>query len=139
MILIDTNVISELVRPAPSAAVVSWVAGNRHRLALSTVTVAELAYGIASLPDDARRTALQSVVQRLVAAYADRMLAFTERAAWQYGEVMGSARAAGRPMSVPDGMIAAVAMVNGCELATRNRRDFQGLALQIVDPWSAVG
>lgn len=137
MILLDTNVISELVRPAPSPAVVSWLSGNRDQLALSTVTVAELAYGIDCLPNGARRTALRSLVQRLVTAYADRMLAFSERAAWQYGEVMAQARSKGRTMSVPDGMIAAVAVANGCDLATRNRRDFEALALRVVDPWTA--
>jgi len=136
VILLDTNVISELMRPAPAPAVVSWVAENRHQLALSTVTVAELAYGIESLPDGARQTTLRILVQRLVATYADRMLAFTERTAWQYGELMAQARSRGRAMSVPDGMIAAVAITNGCDLATRNRRDFEVLALRLVDPWS---
>lgn len=138
MILLDTNVISELVRPAPSPAVVSWVAGHRHQLALSTVTIAELAYGVEILPDGIRRTTLRRLVQRLVAAYADRMLAFTERTGWQYGEVMAQARSAGRTMSVTDGMIAAVAMVNGCDLATRNRRDFAILPLRLIDPWAAA-
>lgn len=138
MILLDTNVISELARPAPSGNVVSWVTENRHRLALSTVTVAELAYGIECLPGGIRQATLRSLVQRLVAAYANRMLAFTERTAWQYGEVMAQARSAGRTMSVPDGMIAAVAMVNGCDLATRNRRDFEALSLRLVDPWAGA-
>lgn len=138
MILLDTNVLSELVRPAPSPRVVSWVTEHRHQLALSTVTVAELAYGIEILPGGVRRTTLRSLIQRLVAAYADRVLAFTERAGWQYGEVMARSRAAGRTMSVPDGMIAAVAMVNGCDLATRNGRDFEILPLRVVDPWGGA-
>jgi predicted nucleic acid-binding protein len=136
VILLDTNVISELARPEPSPKVVSWVTEHRHQLALSTVTVAELAYGVEILPDGIRRTTLRSLVERLVAAYANRMLAFTERTGWQYGEVMAQARSAGRTMSAPDGMIAAVAMVNGCDLATQNRRDFEILSLRLVDPWS---
>lgn len=136
MILIDTNVISELARPSPSSRVVTWLAENRRHLSLSTVSIGELAYGIESLPEGARRSALHALVQRLIAAYASQTLPVTERAAWRYGELMARSRSRGRQMSIPDGMIAAVALENGCALATRNGRDFAELDLRLVDPWS---
>ena len=137
MIVLDTNIISEIVRPAPSGSVISWL--NRQRtidLAVTTVTLGELAYGVEALPDGEKRTALQYSIDRFIdVAFADRVLEFDRPSAVAYGAVMAARRRAGRPMSVPDGQIAAMTMRHEAMLATRNVRDFEGCGVPLVDPF----
>ena len=137
MIVLDTNVISEVVKPTPSGSVISWL--NRQRaidLAVTTITLGELAYGVHALPNGERRAELRFTIDRFIdTAFADRVLEFDRLAAATYGAVMADRRRDGRPMSVPDGQIAAITLRHDAMLATRNLRDFEGCGLLLVDPF----
>lgn len=123
------------MRKAPAEAVVAWLVRNDAQLALPTVTIAEIAYGIGKI-DPARRPArLADGLAALRRRYVDRIFGLTEEAALLYGEVMGEASRAGHRMTAPDGMIAAIARANGGALATRNTSDFTRAGLDLVDPW----
>ncbi|MGH6920173.1 MAG: type II toxin-antitoxin system VapC family toxin [Geminicoccaceae bacterium] len=135
MILLDTNVLSELTKPQPDARVVGWLRRSAPALALPTIALAEMAFGIEKLAEGRRREELLEALRRLVVEFADRLLDFNVRAAWAYGRILASARRAGRPMTVPDALIAAIAEANGCALATRNVNDFATTGLDLVDPW----
>lgn len=137
MILVDTNVISEIMRVAPSDAVVSWLNGQRSgALCVSTITIGEIEFGLRILPVGSRRTQLKERFERFVSlAFTQRILAFDEAAARSYGEIMGLRREIGRSMSVPDGQIAAIARANGLRLATRNTRDFTDCGIDLIDPF----
>lgn len=137
MILVDTNVISETMRVAPSDAVVSWLNGQRSgTLYVSTITIGEIEFGLRILPVGSRRTQLKERFERFVSlAFTQRILAFDEAAARSYGEIMGLRREIGRPMSVPDGQIAAIARANGLRLATRNTRDFTDCGIDLIEPF----
>jgi len=137
MILLDTNVISEIMKVAPSDAVVSWLNDQRSgALYVSAVTIGEIEYGLRILPAGGRRMRLKERFERYIAlAFAQRVLAFDEAAARIYGEIMGLRREIGRPMSVPDGQIAAIARLNGLQVATRNTRDFEDCGIELIDPF----
>jgi predicted nucleic acid-binding protein len=135
LILLDTNVLFELVKPRPDAHVVAWMRRSSGALAVPTIAVAEMAYGIEKLAHGRRREALSGALHRLVVEFADRLRDFTVEAAWAYGRILAGARGAGRPMAVPDAAIAAIAQANRCALATRNGRDFATTGLELVDPW----
>ena len=135
MILLDTNVLSELAKPRPDAQVVAWTRHSAVALAVPTIAVAEMAYGIEKLAGGRRREALFGALRRLVVEFADRLLDFNIEAAWAYGRILATARGAGRPMAVPDAAIAAIAHANRCALATRNVKDFVTTGLELVDPW----
>jgi predicted nucleic acid-binding protein len=100
-----------------------------------TIAVAEMAFGIEKLARGRRREALREPVRRLIIEFADRLFDFDVQAAWAYGRILADARRAGHPMAVPDAAIAAIALTNGCALATRNVRDFATAGLELVDPW----
>jgi len=135
VIFLDTNVISETLRQAPDPGVLAWLARFDVELALSTVAIAEIAYGIEMIRPDPRATRLAGGLDAWRRRFADRIFAFTESAALAYGAIMGEASRSGRPMSIPDAMIAAIAHVNGGRLATRNLTDFATTGLQLVSPW----
>lgn len=137
MILVDTNVISETMKVAPSDAVLNWLNGQKSgALYLSAITIGEIEFGLRILPVGSRRTQLKERFERFVSlAFAQRVLAFDDAAARGYGEIMGLRREIGRPMSVPDGQIAAIARVNGLALATRNIRDFADCGIDLIDPF----
>lgn len=109
----------------------------RHdsQLALPTVTIAEIAFGISKIRPEERAKRLDEALKHWRRRFADRIFGFTEEAALAYGEIMGSAVRLGKPMSVPDGMIAATARVNGGRLATRNLSDFATSGLDLISPW----
>lgn len=136
MIFLDTNVISESLRRDPSPQVLTWLAAHDQELAIPTVTIAEIAFGIAKIRPDQRSELLQQGLDAWRARFADRIFAFTEQASLVYGELMGEAARSGAPMAVPDGMIAATAIANRGHLATRNVRDFHSLPLEVVNPWA---
>lgn len=137
MILLDTNIVSEMMRATPELAVLRWM--NRQpssRVHLSTVSVAEITYGIRILPEGRRRRSLQHSFDRFVTtAFSERLMDFDREAALQYGEIMASRREIGRPMNVADGQIAAVARSRGFILATRNVSDFENCDLELINPW----
>lgn len=135
MIFVDTNVISETLRRRPDPAVTAWLVRNDAELALPTVTIAEIAYGIGKIRPDERAARLEQGLSAWRHRFADRIFAFTEAAALAYGEIMSTALRLGRPMTAPDGMIAAIARINDGRLATRNFGDFGTTGLELVSPW----
>lgn len=135
MIFLDTNVVSETLKKSPSEAVLAWLVRYDAELALPTVTIAEIAYGIQKIRPDQRADRLEQGLADWRRRFADRIFGLTEEAALAYGEIMGSAVRQGRGMSAPDGMIAAIARVNGGRLATRNLTDFETTGLDLMSPW----
>ena len=141
MILLDTNVVSEVMKTQPAEAVVAWLnAQDSERLYVSAVTIGEIAYGLRILPDGKRRSGLHERFERFVAlAFDQRVLAYDESAARVYGELMGDRKELGLPMSVPDGQIAAIARLNHLAVATRNVLDFEHCGIDVLNPFEAAG
>ena len=135
MIFLDTNVVSETLKKSPSPAVVAWLVRFDIELALPTVTIAEIAFGIHKILPDRRAARLDEGLAAWRRRFADRIFGLTEEAALAYGELMGAATRQGLSMSAPDGMIAAIARVNGGRLATRKVSDFRTAELDLVSPW----
>ncbi|SIQ86011.1 hypothetical protein SAMN05880590_10835 [Rhizobium sp. RU35A] len=135
MIFIDTNVLSETLKKAPSEAVIAWLVRHDAEIALSSVVIGEIAYGIAKIRPDQRAERLEQGLTDWRRRFADRIFAFTEETALIYGLLMGEAARQGRGMSAPDGMIAAIARAHGGRLATRNTGDFLTCGLDLVNPW----
>ncbi|WP_298863557.1 type II toxin-antitoxin system VapC family toxin [uncultured Microbacterium sp.] len=138
MIVLDTNVLSELMQPEPHPAVISWLDSvPRSEVCTSAITVAEIAAGIAVLPKGKRRTRLEQSTEAMLEAFAGRILPFTARAALHYGAIIAARKDLGRPISVADAEIAAIAVDCSGTVATRNIRDFEGTGARIIDPWLA--
>ncbi|MBD5801953.1 Toxin FitB [Azoarcus sp. Aa7] len=137
MIVLDTNVLSELLRPVPDAGVVSWLAAQpRSALFTTTVTRAEIFYGVRVLPEGGRRQALLAAAQAIFDEdLAGQVLSFDNDAADAYAEIAASRRSAGKPISQFDAMIAAAARSRGASLATRNVKDFVDCGIEVIDPW----
>lgn len=135
MIFLDTNVVSETLRKSPDEAVIQWLTRHDAELALPTVTIAEIAYGIQRIKPAERAARLEQGLDDWRRRFADRIFGLTEEAALVYGEIMGAASRQGIAMSAPDGMIAAIARVNGGRLATRNLCDFRSAGLDLISPW----
>lgn len=135
MIFLDTNVVSETLRLQPATRVLQWLERHDAELALATVVIAELAFGIAKIRPDERAQRLSAGLDAWRQRFAGRVFAFTEEAALAYGEIMGYAARSGQPMSAQDGMIAAIARIHEAPLATRNGRDFSGAGISLLDPW----
>lgn len=135
MIFLDTNVVSETLRKTPDPAVIAWLVRYDAELALPTVTIAEIAFGIEKIRPDERALRLEQALADWRRRFADRIFGLTEEAALAYGEIMGTAARKGRAMSAPDGMIAAIARVNGGRLATRNVGDFEASGVALLSPW----
>jgi pilT protein domain protein len=137
MILVDTNVISETLRQQPDPAVVRWMdAQSIETLYLSAVTVAELRYGIAVLPEGRRRQVLHSgLEQSVLPLFEGRILPFDGTVAESYAELMAAARRRGRGVSAADGYIAATAHAAGLMVATRDTSPFEAVGLAVVNPW----
>lgn len=137
MILLDTNVISELIRPQPDATVAAFL---RHQppqtLFTASVCEAEIRYGLARMPAGRRRNDLAGRITLFLAtAFAGRIVAFDTAAAALYGTIRAAREADGKPISVQDAMIAATARAYGLSVATRDGNDFTGCGLEITDPW----
>lgn len=140
MVVLDTNVVSELMRETPRGEVLAWLDGQRTRdLFVTSVTEAEIRAGVAILPHGARRRGLAEAAERTFGnLFAGRVLAFDSSAARAYAEIVEVRRANGRPLALADGQIAAVARSRGMAVATRNVGDFEGVGIELVDPWAAV-
>lgn len=135
MIFLDTNVVSETLRAIPDGAVMEWLTRYDAELALPTVTIAKIAFGIQKIKPAERAPRLEPGLADWRRRFADRIFGLTEEAAMAYGEIMGAAKRQGITMSIPDGMIAAIARVNGGRLATRNLTDFRATGLELISPW----
>jgi predicted nucleic acid-binding protein len=136
VIFIDTNVVSEVMRKAPNPGVIDWLERHDAELALSTVVIGEIAFGIEKIRHEPRSRRLASDFHDFRRRYADRVFGFNEPAALAYGVLMGKRTRAGRPMSVSDAMIAAIAQTRGAPLATRNIGDFTDSGLELISPWA---
>jgi predicted nucleic acid-binding protein len=139
VIILDTNVISELMRSEPHPAVFAWAAGQpRDQLHTTSITKAEILYGIAALPHGRRRSALATRADAMfVEDFADRVLPFDETTASFYAEIVVKRQRAGRPIETLDAQIAAIASMIGADVATRNVNDFADCGLTIINPWAA--
>ena len=136
MIVLDTNVISEAMRPRPDAGVVAWLNAQAiETLYLSSVTLAELLFGLGALPEGARRVRLVNALDGVLALFPGRILAFDQDAARRYAAMAVAARQAGHPLALADGYIAATAAVRHFAVATRNGDDFRHTGVPLIDPW----
>ncbi|GII80279.1 ribonuclease VapC [Sphaerisporangium rufum] len=138
MIVFDTNVISELMRSQPSAAVVDWVRSQPGReLYTTSVTLAEVTFGIERLPDGNRKQLLKTVADEVFATFEEQVLPFDAAAARPYAVVVTERERAGLPIDGFDAQIAAICRTHGAALATRNIKDFHGTGVEVIDPWHA--
>lgn len=137
MIVLDTNVVSELLRSTPDRRVLAWTDLQRtSELAVTAITAAELRYGIARLPEGRRKAALDRAVTAVLEQdFADRVLPFDLAGARQYGQLVADRERAGHPVSTADGEMAAICRARGAQLATRNVEDFTGTGVELVNPW----
>jgi len=139
MIVLDTNVVSELFRPKPEPVVHRWLAAQSPAsIFLTAISEAELRLGIALLPEGKRRDGLSVNLRGVVDEDFDgRILPFDSRSAVQFAEIVSTRRRVGRPISVADAQIAAIARSRGAVIATRNVDDFTGTGIGVINPWSA--
>ena len=137
LIVLDTNVVSELLRPAPAGQVEAWLsAQNSSTVYFTSVGEAELRHGLATLPAGKRRTALSKAIEGMLEEdFHDRILSFDRAAARAYAAIAAVRRAVGRPISQFDCQIAAIARVNEAAVATRNTSDFEKCGIALINPW----
>lgn len=136
MVFLDTNVISEAMKPEPNAAVRAWLNDQAaETMYLSSVTLAELLFGIRALPPGKRKNLLDLAVTELVELFEDRILPFDTDAARHYAELAVAARDGGRGFPTPDGYIAAVAASRGFIVASRDTSPFEAAGVTVIDPW----
>ena len=138
MILVDTNVVSEPLRPRGDPRVPDWLDRQIPRtLYISTISVAEILFGVRSLPAGKRRAALATAIEREVQRlFAGRVVPFDLAAARAYAALMSGARAKGATISILDGQIAAIATANGFDVATRDEAPFRAAGLKTINPWT---
>jgi toxin FitB len=139
MTILDTNVLSELMKPAPAVKVVAWVARQRaSSLYTTSITQAEILHGLMLLPPGRRRNALEAAAAAMFTEdFGGRILGFGTEAATPYARIATARRLAGRPISHFDAQIAAIAYAGGAAIGTRNVADFDDCGVAIVDPWNA--
>ncbi len=136
MIVLDTNVVSELMRPKPASTVLAWLQGQPgNDLYTTAITVAEIRYGIARLPSGRRRHALGQAAGEVFAAFPDQVLSFDLAAADAYADVVATRDRLGVPIDGFDAQIAAICRTRAAVLATRNTKDFVDTGIRIIDPW----
>lgn len=140
MIILDTNVISELLRPAPEPRVEQWLsAQDGLNVYLTSISEAELRYGLAIMGNGKRRAALVDAVDRILREdLAGRILPFDSAAALSYASIAAARRSAGRPIAQADCQIASIAHCRGASVATRNTPDFEGCEIDLINPWTAA-
>ena len=137
MILLDTNVISEAMKPTPDDTVRAWLDEQAaETLYLSSVTIAELLYGIGALPAGKRQDRLTEALDGLMELFADRVLPFDIAAARRYADLAVKARTAGKGFPTPDGYIAAIAAARGFTVATRDTSAFDAAGVAVINPWN---
>lgn len=138
MIVLDTNVLSELMRPRPDPQVLAWAdALDPRAIAITAMNEAEILHGIARLPAGRRQQALMVSWQALVASlFAGAVLSFGSDAAQWYSQVVSRRERLARPITTADALIAAITLSHGARLATRNTADFEGIGLELINPWA---
>ena len=136
MIVLDTDVVSEAMKPAPDIAVRAWLnAQVTETLFLTSVTLAEMLFGISALPEGRRKAGLMHTLAGVIALFGDRVLPFDAEAARAYAALAVAARGEGRGFPTPDGYIAAIAASRGFIVASRDRSAFEAGGLRVVNPW----
>jgi len=137
VIVLDTNVISELMRPQPESRALAWANGlDPEAVSMTAMNEAEILHGLARLPDGRRKQQLQQSWDLLVAElFVGRIWPFTSKAAHWYGELLWRRELLARPMATADALIAATALAHGVSLATRNVADFAEIGLELINPW----
>jgi len=137
MIILDTNVLSELMKPNPSPEVVSWTESNLSaELFIATITQAEILYGIELLPDGKRKNNLQFAAKLMFEEdFNQRILPFDQLAAKFYASIASSRKKSGKPISQFDAQIAAIAKSRGANISTRNEKDFTKCGVKVINPW----
>ncbi len=136
-LLLDTNVLSEVTKPRPEGRVLAWLDGlDEDRSFISVVSIAEIRRGVALMDNGRKRDALvEWLALDLPQRFEHRVIPVDERVALAWGDLMGEAKRRGRGMSSMDGLIAATAVAHGLVLATRNIKDFEGVGINLIDPW----
>ncbi len=136
-VLLDTNVLSELVRPQAERRLLEWVESlDEDQTFISVITIAEIRSGVESLPRGRKRDALHAWLKfQLLERYRERILTVTVEIADRWGELAARAKLAGKPLGVMDGFLAATALANGLVVATRNTKDFLPLGIACFNPW----
>jgi hypothetical protein len=139
MLLLDTNLVSELMRPQPAPRVLEWAASESlSEMAIAAVTVMEIRFGIAVLPQGKRRADLDIKFRQLLAqAFPGRILPFDETAAEACAELRATRQRMGNPITTEDGMIAAIAQAQGATVVTRDIGGFEGCGVHLLNPWEA--
>jgi len=138
VIVLDTNVVSELMRSSPDPQVLGWLEQQVHAdLNTTAVSVAEIHYGICRLPEGRRRAQLAAAAEDIFGGFASQILPFNDRAALRYGALVAERDRAGGPISALDGQIAAICRASGSALATRNTGDFEDTGVELLNPWLA--
>ena len=140
MLILDTNVLSELMRAKPNDKVIKWFAAQRTESLFTTaVTQAEILYGVAILSKGKRRNTIEAAVNEMFEKdFEGRILSFDSSSAKSYAHIVALRRAAGKPISQFDAQIAAIAHSRHANLATRNTDDFQGCDIVVIDPWNEI-
>jgi predicted nucleic acid-binding protein len=137
VIILDTNVISEPLKAAPQPRLIAWLrAQDADTLYLTTVTIAELRSGLETMPAGRRQDALREGITKLESAFKGRILVLDLPAAVEFGHVYARARAAGNPIAFGDAAIAAIAVVQGFTVATRDANDFRSTGAKVINPWA---
>jgi predicted nucleic acid-binding protein len=138
VIVLDKDVVSELMRPSRDPAVVTWLGQQtRGSLVTTAITVAEIRFGLARLPDGRRATELRQLADEVLGAFPGQVLPFDTAAAALYGDIAAARERGGRPVDALDAQIAAICRAHSASLATRNTRDFVGTGVELVDSWLA--
>jgi predicted nucleic acid-binding protein len=135
MIVVDTNVVSELMGPSPSPVVAAWVRRNERELYTASITLAEIRYGIERLPAGHRKQLLRSTAEEVFADFEERVLPFDAAAAVEYATIVSDRDRAGLPIDGFDAQIASICRAHQAAVATRNAKDFQSTGIAAIDPW----
>lgn len=136
MIFLDTNVVSEIMRPEPELTVLAWLKRHDDQLALSTIAIAEISFGIERIRPAERSHRLERTFKSLQARFENRVYEFDKVSALAYGDFCGLRKRTGDPVAIADGMIAAVALRHKAQLATRNTKHFLKSGLTLINPWT---
>lgn len=136
MYVLDTNILSELMRPKPDMNVLNWLDRQyADELYITAITLAEIRLGIALLPDGKRKEALSHAADQTLEHFTETQLDFTGKAAQEYANIIAKRTEAGRPISIEDAQIAAITQVNDAVLVTRNVKDFDLIHIKIINPF----